>query len=454
MKLRKLGQVVLAAVVGLGCSFGITSCVQSHTVGYFYVTGHQYNQIGIYKITNNTGNLTKVTGFVGSGGVNPVDAVVAQSGKFLYVLNAGCADPTVYPTAKYQCASGETPTRSNIELFTIGGDGVLTAQQSKQSIGNNSVAISLDSSGSYLYVLDQNTPSGPGSNTPSQYANDGDVTVFSIDPNTGLLSIQLNLQLQGTNQQQLQFFPVGVEPVWFRVFSSYLYTIDRNDGALPNPTYVNVYSTTGTGQLLVTQNAEIPTGATNLVYAYSGGSYFYLLDAGDPTNSASSLFNGSIYIYQSGTAGNLTPIIGGSETQGSLGYTEAVNPDVMTVDSTSQFVYVANYGPNTGLTASASNVSAYLINKTSGQLQDVYGAGNSGTNTFGSGSGPRCVLEDPSNQYLFTANYNDSSISGYIINTENGTLTNQRGNGFISNTTTSTLVPGNPTWCVASGNVF
>jgi hypothetical protein len=360
----------------------------------------------------------------------------------------------VYPTAKYQCASGETPTRSNIELFTIGGDGVLTAQQSKQSIGNNSVAISLDSSGSYLYVLDQNTPSGSGSNTPSQYANDGDVTVFSIDPNTGLLSIQLNLQLQGTNQQQLQFFPVGVEPVWFRVFSSYLYTIDRNDGALPNPTYVNVYSTTGTGQLLVTQNAEIPTGATNLVYAYSGGSYFYLLDAGNPTNSASSLFNGSIYIYQSGTAGNLTPIIGGSETQGSLGYTEAVNPDVMTVDSTSQFVYVANYGPNTGLTASASNVSAYLINKTSGQLQDVYGAGNSGTNTFGSGSGPRCVLEDPSNQYLFTANYNDSSISGYIINTENGTLTNQRGNGFISNTTTSTLVPGNPTWCVASGNVF
>jgi 6-phosphogluconolactonase (cycloisomerase 2 family) len=126
----------------------------------------------------------------------------------------------------------------------------------------------------------------------------------------------------------------------------------------------------------------------------------------------------------------------------------------MTVDSTSQFVYVANFGPNNSLTSSASNVSAYLINKTSGQLQDVYGAGNSGTNTFGSGSGPKCILEDPSNQYLFTANYNDSSISGYIINTENGTLTNQRGNGTLSNTTASTLVPGNPTWCVASGNVF
>jgi 6-phosphogluconolactonase (cycloisomerase 2 family) len=449
MKLRKLGQVVLAAVIGLGCSFGITSCVQSHTVGYFYVTGHQYNQVGVYKITNKTGNLTQVGAPIGSGGVNPVDAVTAQSGKFLYVLNAGCADPAVYPNAKYQCASGQTPTASNIELFTVGGDGVLTAQQSKKSVGNNSVAISLDSTGSYLYVLDQNTPSGAGSNTPSQYANDGDVTVFAIDPNTGLLTIQLNLQIQGTNQQQLQFFPVGVGPVWFRVFSSYLYTIDRNDGALPNPSYVNVYSTNGAGQLLVTQNAEIPTGASNLVYAYSGGSYFYLLDAGDTSNPG-----GTINVYQSGTAGNLTPIIGSKETQASLGYTEAVNPDVMTVDSTSQFVYVANFGPNNSLTSSASNVSAYLINKTSGQLQDVYGAGNSGTNTFGSGSGPKCILEDPSNQYLFTANYNDSSISGYIINTENGTLTNQRGNGTLSNTTASTLVPGNPTWCVASGNVF
>jgi hypothetical protein len=59
----------------------------------------------MYKITNNTGNLTQVESPIGSGGTNPVDAVLAQSGKFLYVLNAGCADPAVYPTAKYPCSA-------------------------------------------------------------------------------------------------------------------------------------------------------------------------------------------------------------------------------------------------------------------------------------------------------------------------------------------------------------
>ena len=110
MKLRKLSQVVLAAAVGIGSSFGLTSCVQSHTIGYFYVTGHQYNQVSAYKIDNNTGNLTQQGGPIGSGGVNPIDAIVTQGGKFLYVLNAGCADATAYPNAKYLCPSGTAAT--------------------------------------------------------------------------------------------------------------------------------------------------------------------------------------------------------------------------------------------------------------------------------------------------------------------------------------------------------
>jgi 6-phosphogluconolactonase len=444
MKLRKLGQVVLAAAVGIGSSFGITSCVQSHTVGYFYVTGAQYNQVGMYKITNNTGNLTQVESPIGSGGTNPVDAVLAQSGKFLYVLNAGCADPAVYPTAKYQCASGKTPTASNISLFSIGGDGVLTFEQNYVSQGENSVAISVDSTGSFLYVLDQNTPTA---NTPSQYAKDGDVTVYSINPNTGRLSIQQNLQLQGTNGYQLYIFPVGQDPVWFKAFNGYLFTIDRNDGSTANPSFVNVYSAGSTGQLLVTQNAEFPTGATNLVYVNSGGSYLYLLDAGVPTNTASPLYNGAIYIYTVGTSGALASVVGGAETQLSLGYNQGINPTVLTVDSTSKFVYVANAGLAQGLTTAASDINSYFINTSTGQLESIAGAGTGGTVNTGTGADPRCILEDPSNQYLFTANYNSSKIVGYIINTEAGALTGQRG----TNTTTA---PGNPTWCVASGNVF
>jgi 6-phosphogluconolactonase (cycloisomerase 2 family) len=448
MKLRKLGQVVLASAVGIGSSLGLTSCVESHTIGYFFVTGVQYNQVQSYKINNNTGNLTS-EGVISSNGVYPVDAITAESGRYLYVLNAGCADATLYPQAKYPCASGESPTASSIALFSIGGEGKLTFQESYSSHGLNSVSISLDSTGSYLYVLDQNTPAN--STTPSQYASVGDVSVFSINPNTGRLSSIQNLQLQDTTGAQLLYFPTGESPVWFKQFGSYLYTIDRGlpSQATANPTYISVYSIGTSGQLLQTPNAEFPTGAVNLVYLNSGGSYLYALDQGEPNSPSSSLYNGAIYIYTSGTSGAPTPIVTGPELQGGPNgpFPTSVNPTVLTQvgNGTSTFVYVANAGLNTSSTEAASNISSYIVQST-GQLAPIAGS-NSGTLNSGTGSGPRCILVDPSNQFLFTANYNASNITGKIINTEAGALTPERG----TNTVTA---PGLPTWCVASGNTF
>ncbi len=31
---------------------------------------------------------------------------------------------------------------------------------------------------------------------------------------------------------------------------------------------------------------------------------------------------------------------------------------------------------------------------------------------FSTGSGPQCLLEDPSNQFIYTANFNDSTVTG------------------------------------------
>ncbi len=447
MKLRKLSQVVLAAAVGIGSSFGLTSCVQSHTVGYFYVTGHQYNQVAAYKIDNNTGNLTEQGTAIGSGGVNPIDAIVAQGGKFLYVLNAGCADATAYPHAKYPCASGTAATAGNISLFTIGGQGLLTFQASYSTLSTLShpVTISTDSTGSYLYVLDQNAPNT--SNVPTALQAGGAVEVSSINANTGRLSTVLNQQVKDNNGSQLEFFPVGQDPVWFKVFNSYLFTLDRNTGSTANASYVNVYSLGTTGQLLATQNSEFPTGATNAVYLNSGGSYLYLLDAGLPNDSASPLYNGAIYIYTIGTSGSLNSVVGGAQLQSAIGYTASVNPTVLTADSQNKFLYVANAGLNQANTSAASNISSYNINATTGTLQTITGTEGGAINS-GAGAGPKCILEDPSNQYIYTANYNDSNIVGKIINTQAGALTPLTKGATITN------VPGNPTWCVASGTTF
>jgi 6-phosphogluconolactonase len=57
MKFRKFGRIALALVVSLGTGLGVTSCSTDHTVGYLWVTGSQYNQIGGFRIFNNVGNL-------------------------------------------------------------------------------------------------------------------------------------------------------------------------------------------------------------------------------------------------------------------------------------------------------------------------------------------------------------------------------------------------------------
>ena len=91
MKFRKFGRMSLALAVSLGTGLGVTSCSTNHAVGYLYVTGQQYNQVAGFRIDNNLGNLTPTQNSpYSSGGANPIKALTANAGKFLYVLNAGC----------------------------------------------------------------------------------------------------------------------------------------------------------------------------------------------------------------------------------------------------------------------------------------------------------------------------------------------------------------------------
>src|SRR5271170_2047466 len=119
MKFRNVGQVLLALVVSVGLSIGVTSCTNSYTVGYLYVTGSQYNQISGFNINNQTGVLTPIRKSpFGANGTNPIRELVLSGGRFLYVLNQG--------TFSYNSNGTTTGTASNISLFQIGGDGVLT----------------------------------------------------------------------------------------------------------------------------------------------------------------------------------------------------------------------------------------------------------------------------------------------------------------------------------------
>ncbi len=132
MKLSRIGRVSMALVVSVAMGLGMTAC-GGGTIGFMWVLGTQYNQIAAFKIDDFTGNLTTPPGSpFSSGGSNPVALVVKPGGRYLYVINKG-GGATSSASGSLPCGTG-----GGITEFAIGGQGVLTFQQSFQSQGCDS----------------------------------------------------------------------------------------------------------------------------------------------------------------------------------------------------------------------------------------------------------------------------------------------------------------------------
>src|ERR1019366_5033491 len=191
MKFTKFGKALLMSALSAGVVISLTSCNQSYTVGYLYVTGTTTasttgtGYIAGFNIDHNTGKLTALRGLpIASGGSNPIRAVMADSGRFLYVLNQGASADGKPCTASDPCLN------SNITPFVVGGNGILTSMGvAYYSQGINPIRMIVDGSGSYLYVLDHDSSisTKPDTYCTSALGNDstgapitacGDVTVF------------------------------------------------------------------------------------------------------------------------------------------------------------------------------------------------------------------------------------------------------------------------------------
>ena len=160
MKLTKFGKALLLSALSAGVVLSVTSCIQSYSVGYLFVTGTvtaQSNGAGIisgFKINHNTGQLTAVNGLpVASGGANPVRAVLVQAGRFLYVLNRGTTasggtdlhDGRPVPALEHHAVCGGRQRDSDAS-----GD-VLYA-------GHQSFPVHCRLAGNFLFVLDHDSP--------------------------------------------------------------------------------------------------------------------------------------------------------------------------------------------------------------------------------------------------------------------------------------------------------
>ena len=441
MKLKNFGRAVLALAASAGSLLGMTSCSRSYTVGYFFVTGAatgagtSFGQVASFRIQNDTGQLRQ-TSIVGSNGTNPIQAIVNPAGTYLYVLNGGCGNTP----AQAACSNGGSQA-SQIDQFSIGGSGVLTHQQSFNPQGKNTLVIQL--SGNFLYALDQVAPNGTV----------GDVSVFSVDPSTGRLSPVLNTQAKDPlTGLPLSYFPVGTNPTWLTVGSSYAFIAEQGPAsgatAADPQQAIFIYNTNPTsGQLTLTQSTPTPTGATQLTYVYANSSTLYALDAGTKEslqNAGSSGAVGQILPYTVGANGVLSaiaPALNNAQNQSPV-----FPARIIKENGSHNFLWVANAGINTNLGATASVITAYLINSNQQLSSANTGAGSNGGNSIPTGASPRCIVEDPSNQYLYTVNFNDSTITGKKINFNTG--------GLDTLPKPMPPPPGSPTWCAVSGSTF
>ncbi len=466
MKFTKFGKALLMSAFSAGVVLSVTSCVQSYTVGYLYVTGTvtaESNGNGIisgFRIDHNTGFLTPINTLpVSSGGSNPVRAVLLSGSRFLYVLNRG-----VNAEGTSDCTSADPCQGANVTQFAVGANGVLTPQETFYTQGLNPFRIIADPSGGYIYVLEHDSlyNGAPSSATnPNPYCSAaltgattcGDITAFQIQPTTGRLQLLENDQVIALTGGQLTYFPIPSYPVDFVLSSATILTMSATSataGVTPYPPYqytggAMVFPYTynaSNGQLTANQNSSQPLNVKQGTAIVSGGGYIYVLDNEPITvtvNGTTVQSPSQVLPWTIGSNGALIAASSGPIPDDP----DQSNPFYLTVESRGKWFYVANQGNNViGTGTPASGVAGYNIN-TPFQPTELPGLPIG----FGSGPGPQCLVEDPSNQFFFTANFDSSSVVGQVLDENAGDLKPLSSTKVPS----SYLLTGPPTWCLING---
>jgi len=394
MKFNKSSQLLLVSAVSLLAASVMTAC-GTLTVDFVYVTSakaagpNSYGEIDVFEVNSESGFMRPIkTSPFPSGGRNPVAEAVSPDDTNLYVVNED---------------------DNTIVQFIIGNDGKLYPQNTVNTPGIFPLGVAVG--GSHLFVIDTFqplptcSPAAPCSGsiavfpiltadqakalTPSQPAN----TLGPPAVNTGVSGSYWPLTLPGNPTHVLT--PTAVTTT-ASGGSVYVAAYDATAGG----GYVFGFSVNSDGTLAAL-NSGIPFGAgthPSAILSDVNGQYLYVADAVDDV----------VRGYQI-NAGLLTPLSSSPFKTGS-------QPSAIAIDATSRFAYVTN--------ARDSNLTAYTISN--GALNSI--------GTYTTGTQPVAIGIDPgTNQYLYTANFLGSTISGFQLNPNDGTLLNSQYSPYTSN---------------------
>lgn len=411
MKFSKSGQILLAIAVSAIVGLGLTSCGQSNTIDFLYVTSNKSTtgQINVYWVDQESGAIRQIADSpYPSGGENPVAEVASPNGKNLFVVNRD--DNTIVE-------------------FAIGTDAKLYPTKTCNTPGTEPLAIAVNTAGTQLYVVDTYAPAPNGQSSYSQ-TNPGPGALVEYSLNS---SQQFNSCTPVANGTQ-NYWQVGEYPGQVAVSANDSFVYVTNTGSI-----INTTTTPGAGIALI--DPVTGQGTISGFSIGSGGALTELsgspFEAGtaplglaiDPTSRflyATDAAQNQVIGYSIQSTGKLTPINPSVTATGTL-------PVGIKVDPRGLYVYVANYTSGT--------ISTYNINQSTGSLTA------NATPSLAAGPGATCVEIDPAlDRFVYTSNFLQNQVTGAELNPETGSLTTNQNSPYPSSTQPTCVV------AVAHGN--
>jgi 6-phosphogluconolactonase len=322
MKFSKLSQLFLVSTIGLLAAILFTAC-DIKTVDYVFVASSGGSgstgtgQIETFDADQNTGALRSGAATVPSGGNNPIAMATTADYANLYVVNQGS---------------------NNVTHFSIAGNGVL-AQVDMVTTSASPVSVAVNTAQTYLYVA-----SGPNPSVLTAYSLSG-----------------------GKIGSAVSTVPL---------------TLPTNPGDIMVPTGVNVLANNNTVYVSAYDQSAYNPGCTPVA-----------------TCITSTANPGWVFGYTVGAGGSLA-------AAPSNPFKAGVKPSGLVSDPTNRFVYVTDFASNEliGYTIQGGSTLDFLIN-----------------GPFKTGNEPNAISIDPRGIYLYVTNGLDSTVTGYVITLSTGT---------------------------------
>jgi YVTN family beta-propeller protein len=356
--------------------------------GHFLYVGTSTGGVGAFSINQSTGALTTVTGSPFAAGSSTYAALADPSSKFLYVENNSGSEVPLFIFSIDPSTGALTQT---------GAQGLVGAGALWLSFTTGTAAVTYTPKFAYV------TNSGSKSISELSIASGG-LTFITGSPLTDTNGPQASVATTngkflytGNSNGSISEYKVGSTGALAKIAGSPIRGLVDPTALVFSPYYNWLYAMDPAASLVDIYTSNATTG--KLAFFTSTG------DSNNPQAAAVDPFGAFALTVETAT----NDVLIGIPFSGSVGtIATGLTPVAITIDPTSQFVYVANSGDNT--------VSAYTLSLASPYMTQIGSAVAAGTT-------PSAVLAEPYGRYLYVANSGSNTISAYSIDAFTGALT-------------------------------